>query len=273
MRRAAHPDLAVTSMLNSSPIAGSTHPTYSSELFKGIALFTPGGDLVYCVDRSKQSRWHLQLCSVFQEILGLPEPPHFLVPCYTATLDRWLDPKTQTHKTVAEAAPFVLRHRALLNVLFGEELTWNAADTEEVCDLAVISTYQKQFPQLWENHDLVIRYEKVEPMPSKPGRITAAWSPMIQETQPQGYVLRLFVAGSSSGTERILRKLHDLLDKSLQQPYTLKVIDVQKHPDFAEADQVTATPTLMRVWPTPVKRIVGELDDAQAILRILTVDR
>jgi circadian clock protein KaiB len=59
----------------------------------------------------------------------------------------------------------------------------------------------------------------------------------------------------------------------LQQPYTLKVIDVQKHPDLAEADQVAATPTLMRVWPLPVKRIVGELEDAQAILRILTAER
>jgi circadian clock protein KaiB len=260
-------------MLKGFPIEDSIPSTNASDLFKGIALFTPGGDLVYCIDRSKQSRWHLQLCSVFQEILGLPEPPHFLVPCYTATLDRWLDPKTQTCKTVAEAAPFVMRHRALLNVLFGEELTWNPTDTQEVCDLSVISTYQKQFPQLWEDHDLVIQYEKVEPMPPEPGRITAAWSPMIQEAQSQGYVLRLFVAGSSTGTERILRKLHNLLDQSLQQPYTLKVIDVQKHPDFAEADQVTATPTLMRVWPTPVKRIVGELDDAQTILRILTTDR
>ncbi|MBW4516525.1 MAG: circadian clock KaiB family protein [Timaviella obliquedivisa GSE-PSE-MK23-08B] len=260
-------------MLNGSPIEGFIHSPNLSEIFKGIALFTPGGDLVYCIDRSKQSRWHLQLCSVFQEVLGLSEPPHFLVPCYAATFDRWLDPKTQTCRTVAEAAPFVLRHQALLNVLFGEALTWHPADTEEVCDLAVISTYQKQFPQLWEDHDLVIRYEKVEPMPPEPGRITAAWSPMIPEVSPQGYVLRLFVAGSGSGTERILRKLHNLLDKSLHQPYTLKVIDVQKHPDLAEADQVTATPTLMRVWPVPIKRIVGELDDAQTILRILTADR
>lgn len=260
-------------MLKDSSIEGSLHSIPTPALFKGIALFTPGGDLVYCIDYTKQKRWHLQLCSVFQEILGLPEPPHFLVPCYTATLDRWLDSKTQTCKTVAEAAPFVMRHRALLNVLFGKELTWHPTDTEEACDLAVISTYQKQFPQLWEDHNLVIRYEKVEPLPPEPDRITPAWSPMIQETQTQGYVLRLFVAGSSSGTERILRKLHDLLDKSLQQPYTLKVIDVQKHPDLAEADQVAATPTLMRVWPLPVKRIVGELDDAETILRILSADR
>jgi circadian clock protein KaiB len=259
-------------MLKDSPPESSIAALNASAPFKGIALFTPGGDLVYCIDYSKQNRWHLQLCSVFQETLGLSEPPHFLVPCYTATIDRWLDPKTQAYKTVAEAAPFVLRHQAVLNVLFGEEITWNPSDVGEACDLAVINAYQKQFPQLWEDHDLVIRYEKVEPMPPQPGRITAAWSPMIQEIQ-SGYVLRLFVAGSSSGTERILRKLHSLLDKTLQQPYTLKVIDVQKHPDLAEADQVAATPTLMRVWPTPVKRIVGELEDAEAIVRILTSDR
>jgi circadian clock protein KaiB len=252
------------------PTASSTLD--STTLFKGIALFTPGGDLVYCIDRTKQNRWHLQLCSVLQEILGLAEPPHFLVPCYTATVDRWLDPKTKTYKTVAEAAPFVMRHQALLNVLFGEELTWNPTDVGEACDLAVISGYQKQFPQLWEDHDLIIRYEKVVPLPLNHGRVAAAWSPMIQESQ-SGYVLRLFVAGSSGGTERILRKLHSLLDQSLQQPYTLKVIDVQKHPDLAEADQVAATPTLMRIWPNPVKRIVGELEDAEAIVRILTSDR
>jgi circadian clock protein KaiB len=258
-------------MLMPEDFSASSTPD-STTLFKGIALFTPGGDLVYCIDYTKQNHWHLQLCSVLQEVLGLTEPPHFLVPCYTATVDRWLDPKTQAYKTVAESAPFVVRHQALLNVLFGEELTWNPTDAGAACDFAVITAYQKQFPQLWEDHDLIIRYEKVVSLPSEPGRVTAAWSPMIQENQ-SGYVLRLFVAGSSGGTERILRKLHSLLDQSLQQPYTLKVIDVQKHPDLAEADQVAATPTLMRVWPSPVKRIVGELEDAEAIVRILTRDR
>ena len=65
------------------------------QLFKGIALFTPGGDLIYCIDSSKQGRWHLNLCAALQEILDLPEPPHFLVPCYTATIDHWLNPQTQ----------------------------------------------------------------------------------------------------------------------------------------------------------------------------------
>jgi circadian clock protein KaiB len=246
-------------------------PVQALTTFKGIALFTPGGDLVYCIDPDKQSRWHLQLCATLQEILGLAEPPHFLVPCYTATFDRWLDPKTQVIRTFAEGSLLALRHQALLNVLFGEEVIWQIADTGEMCDHTVIHSYQKQFPQLWEDHDLVIRYEKIEPSPAHRG--ATAWSPMHEETQTQGYVLRLFIAGGSSGTERVLRKLHDLLDESLQQPYTLKVIDVHKHPELAEADQVAATPTLMRIWPLPVKRIVGELEDMDVIRRILVSDR
>jgi circadian clock protein KaiB len=246
--------------------------THALSTFKGIALFTPGGDLVYCIDPHKQKRWHLQLCVVLQELLGLSEPPHFLVPCYTATLDRWLDPKTQSLKTFAEGSPLVLRHQALLNALFGADLTWTPTHTGEACDSAVIASYQKQFPQLWDDHDLVIRYEKIEPTPQSREGANLSWSPMNPEPTNQGYVLRLFVAGNIGGTERILRKLHDLLDQSLHQPYTLKVIDVQKHPDLAEADQVAATPTLMRVYPLPVKRIVGELEDSEAILRILSVE-
>lgn len=97
----------------------------SSQLFKGIALFTPGGDLIYSIDPNKQGRWHSHLCAALQEILDLPEPPHFLVPCYTATIDHWLDPRTQQVQTFAEAYPAVIRHQAILNTLFSrEELVW-----------------------------------------------------------------------------------------------------------------------------------------------------
>jgi circadian clock protein KaiB len=65
--------------------------------------------------------------------------------------------------------------------------------------------------------------------------------------------------------------LHQLLEHSLRLPYSLKVIDVFKHPDQAEANQISATPTLLRVWPHPVRRIVGDLTDAERILRILAV--
>lgn len=86
-------------------------------------------------------------------------------------------------------------------------------------------------------------------------------------------MLRLFVSGYSAATQRILQSLHHLLEESLGSPYTLKVIDIYRHPEQAEADQVSATPTLVKVYPRPVRRIVGDLDDVDRVLRLLGAPR
>lgn len=243
---------------NSAPASG---------LFKGIVIFTPGGDLIYCIDPDKQNRWHLHLCAALQEIMNLPEPPHFLTPCLAATVDRWQDPQTEKILTIGEAAPAVLRYQALLNVIFEtENLVWQPAQLPEgVGDPAVMMTYRHQFPQLWQSHDLVIRFEQKLPSPvDEPPTLER-----LTEAETQGYVFRLFVSGHSTATERTLQTLHHLLEQSLGHPYTLKVIDVFQHPEQAELDQVAATPTLVKVWPQPVRRIVGNLDNVDQLLRVL----
>ncbi|BAY91496.1 KaiB domain-containing protein [Microchaete diplosiphon NIES-3275] len=245
----------------------NTDKLTKTHLFKGIALFTPGGDLIYCIDPSKQGRWHLQLCAALQEILDLSEPPHFLVPCYTATVDHWLDPRTKQVRTFAEAYPAVLRHQAVLNAIFGTgDLAWQAAPwVDGLCDRMVLTTYRSSFPQLWEDHDLIVRLD---------AESTQKYHQVVTKTQSfqlktQAYVLRLFVAGHSANTERILHNLHELLERSLGQPYTLKVVDVLTNPEQAEIDQVSATPTLVKVWPHPIRRLVGDLDQAEKILQML----
>jgi circadian clock protein KaiB len=356
-----------------------------------------------------------------QEMLGLSEPPHFLVPAYTATIDRWLDPRTRQLRTSAEIYPLVRHHQALLNAVFGTvNMVWQLAPCQEgLCDLMVVETYRHQFPQLWEDHDLVVRFDRTEqfsytypdsypslrrkeasvttlqntmnrfdesilsdmevtssdvdvsakqdtitqqdrvpnessstpsnsvsvisntdtslPLTNTLGvsdsvmqgsssneaaehedlqgadlelaasgtsprdviaetvndRVPATDDTLEQVTPPlpparttshsdsngilpdsqsqyaQGYVLRLFVSGHSAATEHTLMSLHQLLETSLRFPYTLKVIDVFKHPDQAEMNQISATPTLLRVWPEPIRRIVGDLTDSERILRIL----
>ncbi len=257
-------------------------------LFKGIALFTPGGDLIYCIDPSKQGHWHLSLCAGLQEILRLPEPPHFLVPGYTATIDRWLDPRTRQLRTSAEIYWPVRHHQALLNAVFGTgNLVWQVAPwQEESCAPIVLETYRGQFPQLWEDHDLIVRFDRTEQFSysyaerypntealskddSRSGSDSEEMPPQSQPSAAHSYVLRLFVSGHSAATEQALKSLHQLLEHSLGYPYTLKVIDIFKHPDQAEANQISATPTLLRVWPEPVRRIVGDLTDVERVLRIL----
>lgn len=245
------------------------------ELFKGIALFTPAGDLFYCVDPNKQNRWHLNLCIALQEMLGLPEPPHFLVPRYTATVDRWLEPTTQEIRVAAEAYPSVLRYQPLLNAVFKTEgLIWQPVPWhDELCDPVVLSVYRQQFPQLWENHNLVVQLERNHLQAIKPFQAALETEPApnarTQAPNPRGYVLRLFVSGRSAGTERTLQNLYQLLEQSLNHPYTLKVVDISKYPEQAEIDQVSATPTLVKVWPRPVRRIVGDLENVDQLLRVL----
>jgi circadian clock protein KaiB len=245
----------------------------ASPLHKGIALFTPGGDLIYCIDPNKRDRWHLHLCVALQEALGLLEPPHFLVPCYTATIDRWYDPRTGRLMVSAEAYPPVLRYQSLLNAIFkAEDLEWQPAPCPVgVCDPMILLTHRQQFPELWLNHDLVMRLDKPESHVHRAAILPGTTS--VPPSETEGYVLRLFVSGHNAATERILQNLHQLLEQNLDQPYTLKVIDVFKHPEAAEADQVSATPTLVRVYPQPVRRIAGNLEDVDRVLKVLSSSR
>jgi len=251
-------------------------------LFKGIALFTPGGDLIYCVDTKKQSRWHLHLCVALQEILDLSEPPHFLIPGYTATVDRFQEASSSKIKTLAEIYQPVQRYQSLLNVVFGTgDLVWQPAPWEESsCNPIILENYRHRFPQLWENHELIIRYSGGE---LGNNQITSNYlsqynqlnknlenTPNSDPQTSRGYVLRLFVSSNNPTTEKTLQTIHQLLEEGLGYPYTLKVIDISKHPEQAESDQVSATPTLVRVLPQPVRRIVGELDNIYRVLQILT---
>jgi circadian clock protein KaiB len=229
--------------------------------YKGIALFTPGGDLVYGIDPGKQGRWHAQLAKQLQTALNLLEPPDFLVPCFTATVDCWCDPHTQEQRVLAEIAPNVWRYRALLNAIFGVETkSWQVAKMPAgVCDPVLMKHYRSQFPRLWEMHNLVLSLDT--PVSPAPG--------LVVSSTPPGYVFCLFVAGYSQATERTLKGLHRILEESLPQPYTLTVIDIVRQPEEAEAHHITATPTLVKIYPEPVKRLVGNLDTVDRLLRML----
>ncbi|MEL6929218.1 MAG: circadian clock KaiB family protein [Cyanobacteria bacterium J06600_6] len=240
------------------------------QVFKGIALLTPGGDLIYGIDQHKQTQWHAHLCQELQKTLNLADSPHFLIPGYTATIERWLDPSTHQLVTIAEVYPAVERYIPLLEVLFELESNtkWQIAPwQEEHCNRAVIETYKSNFPQLWQQHNLVLRHDprvvssnmaigENEKIDSKINRI-------------KGYNLRLFISSDNATAEKTLSNIHHLLEAELANPYSLKVIDVAKHPEQAVQHRIITTPTLIRVLPQPVKRIVGQLDDIPRVLSII----
>lgn len=254
----------------------SSNPTAAAS-FKGLALFTPGGDCVYCIDQRKRSHWHLDLCAALQTSLGLAEPPYFLLPCFTATVDRWVDPNSQTLVTVAEAYPRALRYQTLLNVLFDtEDLIWQPNYSHhEDCSVWVIESYRTTFPQLWESHNLITRVEAtwvspLGPSPSTEPAVQIATSAAEAAGHGPTHLFKLFVSGADTiATEQMLRVLRHTLETTLAHPYTLHLIDVITHPDEAEANNIRATPTLIQVSPPPVRRIVGQWPSPQQLRELL----
>lgn len=80
------------------------------------------------------------------------------------------------------------------------------------------------------------------------------------------YVLKLYVAGNTPNSVRALKTLKNILEQEFQGVYALKVIDVLKNPQLAEEDKILATPTLAKVLPPPVRKIIGDLSDREKVL-------
>ena len=90
--------------------------------------------------------------------------------------------------------------------------------------------------------------------------MTAA--PMEQD----GYNLRLYVAGQTPKSLASLANLKKLCETHLPGRYTIEVIDLMKDPALAQRDQIVAIPTLIRQLPEPLKRIIGDLSNAEKVL-------
>ena len=79
-------------------------------------------------------------------------------------------------------------------------------------------------------------------------------------------ILKLYVTGETANSERAIKNLKSVLETELKGLYTLKVIDVLKHPQLAEEDKILATPTLTKVLPPPVRKIIGDLSNIEKVL-------
>ena len=88
----------------------------------------------------------------------------------------------------------------------------------------------------------------------------------IEMTARKTYILKLYVAGNTPNSMRAMKTLRNILQTEFRGVYALKVIDVLKNPQLAEEDKILATPTLAKILPPPVRRIIGDLSDRERVL-------
>ena len=79
-------------------------------------------------------------------------------------------------------------------------------------------------------------------------------------TRPTGkFVLRLFVAGATARSCQAVLRVRQLCEAELKDNCELEVIDIYQQPELARANQIVATPTLIKAFPRPVRRFIGNL--------------
>ena len=60
-----------------------------------------------------------------------------------------------------------------------------------------------------------------------------------------------------------------ICDEHFASGYDLEIVDMIEHPRRALADGVIVTPTLLRVFPLPVSRAIGDLSNTAEVLMVL----
>lgn len=75
------------------------------------------------------------------------------------------------------------------------------------------------------------------------------------------YSFRLYVTGATLGSSRAIALIKAFCEQFLKGRYLLEVVDVYQQPALADEERIFATPTLVRMSPLPLRRIVGNLSD------------
>jgi len=85
------------------------------------------------------------------------------------------------------------------------------------------------------------------------------------------YILRLFVTGILPNSARAVINIMAICEKYLKNRYELEIIDIYQQPDLALTEEIIAVPVLIKKFPLPEQRMIGDLSNIEKVLKELGV--
>jgi circadian clock protein KaiB len=82
-------------------------------------------------------------------------------------------------------------------------------------------------------------------------------------------LLRLYVAGNAPNSSRAIANAKAICEAHFASGHEIEIVDLLDHPKRALADGIIVTPTLIRLLPLPVQRVIGNLSDMDQVLLAL----
>lgn len=101
---------------------------------------------------------------------------------------------------------------------------------------------------------------------------TEEFEEALKKKVDQKFVLRLFITGITPRSLEAIEKVRELCEEHLKGRYKLEIIDLYKQPDKARTNQVFAAPTLVRLLPLPVRKVIGDMTEKEKLLSGLDIE-
>jgi len=107
---------------------------------------------------------------------------------------------------------------------------------------------------------------------AKKSRAPKAFEQALARSRSGKCLLRLYVAGATDRSRQALQRVRRFCDAELHGKYELEVIDIYQQPILARDGQILATPTLVREFPSPIRRLIGNLSQTSGLFAGLDLD-
>ena len=83
------------------------------------------------------------------------------------------------------------------------------------------------------------------------------------------YVLRLFITGATPNSVRAVNNIRAICETHLQGRYSLQIIDVYQDAALAQEEQIIALPLLIKKFPLPERKLIGDLSQTEKVTTAL----
>src|ERR1039458_2950870 len=111
------------------------------------------------------------------------------------------------------------------------------------------------------NADMKMPQKKSSPARKRKPGLAGGLEPSGSSSPETKYVLRLYVSGSTSKSALAVENIKRICEQHMKNRYDLEVIDIYQQPNLARDEQIVAVPTLIKLSPLPLRRLIGDLSD------------
>lgn len=85
------------------------------------------------------------------------------------------------------------------------------------------------------------------------------------------YSMRLYVTGATPRSSKAITNLRKLCEEYLPGRYDLEVVDMYQQPKLAREGKIVAAPTLVKSFPLPLRRFLGDMSNKDVLLSGLEI--